>query len=445
MPPIPYCLNIHPGESLAAIREAIESHALAVKARVAPDAPYPLGLRLSAAAAGELAASPAALDAFAGLLARHDLFVTGINGFPYGAFHNTAVKTAVYTPDWSTPERQTYTGRLAAILAALLPEGRTGNISTVPLGYRGSSKVLKFESSKVEKARNCRSGSLPPETSDRPPAQVCARQLAVTALFLDTLLRETGREIVLALEPEPDCLLETTDDAVAWFEDEFLFEGVRWLSASKRRTRDAAEALLRRHIGLCLDTCHFAVAFEDPLTALVRFESACIRVACVQLSAAVRATVSDDSLNRLRAFIDPVYLHQTKIRLPRGRIASLPDLTETTLETARAHSGCELRTHFHVPLFWDGDDALGTTNIDLTPEFFAHVQAHGYPLETETYTFGVLPPALRAPDVVDNLVREHEWVQKKRGPEVCANPSPSIRQVSAPRACPADDRTAGVP
>lgn len=78
--------------------------------------------------------------------------------------------------------------------------------------------------------------------------------------------------------------------------------------------------LLRTYIGLCLDTCHFAVAFEEPLTALIRFESAGIRVARIQLSSAIRATVTDEAPARLADFIDPVYLHQTKIRLPRGRI-----------------------------------------------------------------------------------------------------------------------------
>ena len=400
--PIPYCLNIHPGESLADIRAAIERHALAVKARVAPDVPYPLGLRLAASAAQELA-DPAALEAFRDLLARHDLFVTGINGFPYGTFHNDAVKTAVYQPDWSTSERLTYTARLASILAALLPEGQTGSVSTVPLGYKGATRLAPPP-------------ALPsPSSGLGPPPSLVPRQLAVMAEYLHDLKVRTGREIVLALEPEPDCLLENTDEVIAWFEDELLVEGKNWLTFQGRRTPDEAEALLRTYIGLCLDTCHFAVAFEDPLTALIRFESACIRVARIQLSAAIRTTVTDEALTRLAAFIDPVYLHQTKIRLPRGRIVALPDLTEATLESARQHMGCELRTHFHVPLFYAGDEVLGSTNSELSPEFFAHVHAHGYPLEIETYTFNVLPPAIRPACVVDSLVAEHAWVLERLG------------------------------
>ena len=399
--PIPYCLNIHPGEDLSAVRDAIGTHACAVKARVSPDAPYPLGLRLAAAAANELA-DPAALAAFRDLLAQHDLFVTGINGFPYGTFHNAPVKTAVYQPDWSTPERLAYTGRLATILAALLPEGQTGNISTVPLGYKGQRTG----------ERRPEVGSRRSEVGGQGSGVLFPRQIAVMAEFLHDLKGRTGREIVLALEPEPDCVLEDTGEVVAWFEDELLTEGKRWLTFRNRRTPEEAEALLRTYVGLCLDTCHFAVEFEDPLTALLRLESACIRVARIQLSAAIRTTVGGDALTRLADFIDPVYLHQTKIRLPRGRILSLPDLTKETLETARLHEGCELRTHFHVPLFYEGDGVLGSTHSDLSPEFFAHATAHGYPLEIETYTFNVLPPAIRPEHVVESLIRETEWAER---------------------------------
>ena len=419
---IPYCLNIHPGEDLSAIRDAIEKHACAVKARVSPGAPYPLGLRLAAAAANELA-DPVALEAFRDLLAQHNLFVTGINGFPYGTFHDAAVKTAVYQPDWSTPERLAYTGRLATILAALLSEGQTGNISTVPLGYKGRGKRVIGQWSLGNEQEEGVIGHSSVVSGKReedepwrasvPASRVPVRQIAVMAEFLHDLKCRTGREVVLALEPEPDCVLEDTDEVIAWFEDELLTEGKRWLTFQNRRTPDEAEALLRTYVGLCLDTCHFAIEFEDPLTALRRFESACIRVARIQLSAAIRTTVCDDALKRLADFIDPVYLHQTKIRLPRGRILSLPDLTKETLETARQPEGCELRTHFHVPLFYEGDGVLGSTHTDLTPEFFAHVAAHGYPLEIETYTFNVLPPAIRPADVVDSLVKETEWVLER--------------------------------
>ena len=41
-----YCTNIHPAESWAEVRANLETHVRAVKARVSPDAPFGVGLRL---------------------------------------------------------------------------------------------------------------------------------------------------------------------------------------------------------------------------------------------------------------------------------------------------------------------------------------------------------------------------------------------------------------
>src|SRR5438445_13862961 len=92
-----YCTNIHPGESLAEVRANLGDKVCAVKARVQPDAPFGVGLRLSARAAAELSA-PAALAEFRHFLDERGLYVFTINGFPYGDFHGARVKTNVYLP-----------------------------------------------------------------------------------------------------------------------------------------------------------------------------------------------------------------------------------------------------------------------------------------------------------------------------------------------------------
>jgi hypothetical protein len=217
----------------------------------------------------------------------------------------------------------------------------------------------------------------------------------------------------LAIEPEPDCLLEDTHSTISWFENELLVEARRWLSATKKRSPDEAEALVRRHLGLCFDTCHFALAFEEPLDALTRFENSGISIARIQLSAALHTQVTPKSLEALRAFVEPVYLHQTRIRLPRGKIIYYPDLTPETLADAAQYEGAELRTHFHVPLFWEGNDLLRSTQETLTPDFFKAAEAKRYPMELETYTFDVLPPDLKASSVVENLVKETLWANAK--------------------------------
>ena len=371
---IPYCQNIPPTDTLAEAADSLRTYAHAVKAALSPDAPYPVGLRFSAAAAGELA-KPDSLKAFAALLRDEGFTVSGINGFPHGAFRGRPVKAAAYEPDWSTQDRLSYTCRLAEILAKLLPEGAASSVSTVPLAYR-------FAAGAGEERR-----------------ALATRHAIVAARFLDKLREETGRDICLALEPEPDCLVETAAEAVSWFEDEFLREGRAWLHAPR------AEELLRRHIGICFDTCHFAVNFESPSKAIERLEAAGIRIARVQLSAAVRAGTAPEARAALAGFAEPTYLHQTRCRAAGGRLSYYRDLPEAL---AAAPAG-ELRTHFHVPLCWDGDGALGTTRGDLDAAFFRHVLEKRYPLEIETYTFAVLPPALKTGGVAEQIIRETQW------------------------------------
>ena len=126
-----YCTNIHPGESWPEVRANLERYLVPVRERVAAGRPFGVGLRLSAESARALAA-PDALDELKVFLRAHDLYVFTINGFPYGPFHGRPVKEQVYLPDWLDPERLVYTDQLADVLAALLPDGTEGTISTVP-------------------------------------------------------------------------------------------------------------------------------------------------------------------------------------------------------------------------------------------------------------------------------------------------------------------------
>ena len=129
-----YCTNIHAAEHWADVRAGLAEHLPRIKAAVSPNAPLGVGLRVAASAANSLREAEH-FDALRELLG-NDYYVFTINGFPYGTFHGQRVKDGAYRPDWSEPERLSYTNDLADQLAAILPEGMTGSVSTVPCTFK---------------------------------------------------------------------------------------------------------------------------------------------------------------------------------------------------------------------------------------------------------------------------------------------------------------------
>ena len=367
-----YGLNIHRGETWAEHRDAIRGPAAAVKARVAPGAPFGLGLRLGDDASRELMA-PGCLAEFRDELAAAGMYAFTINGFPFGRFHGTRVKEEVYAPDWQTPARLEYTLRLAQILAALLPEGVEGSISTVPGSYRAW-------------------------ISGEDNVRAMALNLGAAAAALAALRERTGRTIHLGLEPEPDCFIETTAEFLRFFEEELL--------------RGApGEAAVRRHLGVCVDTCHLAIVGEDAAAALAAAGAAGARVSKIQLSAALTALNTPAGRAALSPFAEPVYFHQTRAYDPAGVPAGeWPDLAPALEELPGLAGAAEARVHFHVPLFWAGAGPLGTTRSNLNAEFWRRARAATSHWEIETYTFDVLPAEMRAGGVVPAICGEYAWV-----------------------------------
>lgn len=386
-----YCLNVHPGETWQENLRAIQTHTLAIRNRVAPDQAFGLGLRLSHQAALSLS-NPETLANARAFLREHDLYAFTINGFPYGTFHGAPVKTEVYRPDWTTRERLDYTITLAGILARLLPPETEGSISTVPLAYAGCG------------------------TRANPDWELLSRHLAEWAYSAYLLYQATGKRIHLGLEPEPDCLLETTRDVIRFFEGPLMTVARPHLAGRLNQSQQVAEAVLRSHVGVCVDTCHLAIQYENLAESLTSLAHAGIRISKVQLSAALATAPGPEARSRLREFVDPVYLHQVKGRKGQaaGDTASLrayPDLTEAL---AGGGDDEEWRIHFHVPLYFEGDHILASTATSLDAGFWSVMRrglaAHW---EIETYTFNVLPPALRAGGAESSIAGEYAWVLRQ--------------------------------
>jgi len=383
-----YCTNIHPGESWEEIRANLEHYLPLVKRRVSPDAPFGVGLRLSASAASSLAAAEA-LERFLAFLSEQDLYVFTINGFPYGPFHGRRLKEDVYLPDWRDDARLEYSNRLADLLARLLAAhgDRLGSISTVPGAFKPNART------------------------EESIAQITEHLLRHVA-HLVAIERETGCRIVLALEPEPCCLLETIDETVKFFSDRLYSRAAASrLAALGRLDVRKAEDALRRHLGVCLDLCHAAVEFESPADGMNSLLKAGIPIAKIQVTAGLRIPrVSPDTVEALRRFDDAVYLHQVVERVPEA-LHRYVDI-DAAIASHRWRAGeSEWRVHFHVPVFLAELDGFSSTQGFVREALALQRAAPRSPhLEVETYTWSVLPARARDVPMEEAIARELHWV-----------------------------------
>ncbi|MBX3239067.1 MAG: metabolite traffic protein EboE [Chitinophagaceae bacterium] len=387
-----YCSNIHSGESWADHFENIKKHVPSVKQTLAAGEPFGLGLRLADSASRSLQ-QPSLLQELKEWLHRENIYVFTMNGFPYGNFHNTAVKDQVHAPDWLSRDRADYTIRLAEILAELLPADMEGSISTSPLTYRYWHPENEWDAVFKQATDNL--------------LQV------VNALI--GIREKTGKIIHVDIEPEPDGLLDNGSEFLQWYLHYLLPAGTEYLKQYRGMSSQSAEEAIRTHIQLCYDVCHFAVGYEDHAAMIDEFEKHGIKTGKIQISAALKgrwgntAAEKEKVINAFKNFNEPVYLHQVLAKKSDGELVRYPDMPQAIADSN--HAGVEeWRAHYHVPLFVENYDILQSTQADIkTVLGIQKSKPFTKYLEVETYTWEVLPETMRLP-LVQSISRELKWV-----------------------------------
>jgi hypothetical protein len=385
-----YCTNIHAGENWADHFTALKLNFPEIKKQLSPNAPMGIGLRLSNIASIEILKDNN-LPEFKEWLQLNDAYVFTMNGFPYGGFHNTIVKDHVHSPDWTTNDRLDYTLRLFNILASLLPKDMDGGISTSPLSYKHWFKSdAELSRAKFEATENI---------------------LRVVA-ELNKIKQKTGITLHLDIEPEPDGILETGKEFIEWFENNLLPQGVSFFKNELNIPAAQVENLIKDHVNLCYDVCHFAIGYEPHEAVINELAKKGIKVGKIQISAALKASFDAASrqaiLTEFDKFNESTYLHQVIARLADGSLLRYPDLPEALAATDNAK---EWRAHFHVPVFSKDFGLLQSTQSDIIKVL--HIQGQNPftdHLEVETYTWEVLPDALKIP-LNQSIIRELEWVK----------------------------------
>jgi hypothetical protein len=366
-----YCTNVHRGNSWAETFSSLENDVMEVRKKICPDEPYAIGLRLGADAALELSQSET-LEAFKRWLEEKNAYIFTINGFPYGNFHGQRVKEQVYHPDWTDPERLSYTLSLFTILSTLLPRGSEGSVSTLPASFKEFHPHIL------------------PETA--------YQNILICAEKIESLSIEYGMDLHLGLEPEPLGWFENTPETLVFF-DELL-------------NRADDPEIVRRRIGVNYDCCHLAIEYEDASEGLNALRDAGVRLSKLHISSALRAQPTRENLRTLESYIEEVYLHQVisaKDGEVTGRIKDL-DLA-INQKKQQSMDADEWRIHFHVPLHASPGNGLGDTRKHVTDtlDWLAENPSACRHLEMETYTWEVLPDALRSDNVLEQITKEYHW------------------------------------
>lgn len=385
-----YSTLVHAGDTWGEMKASLEEFVPRVKQRVSPDAPFAVSLRMSAAAVETLSGSARERAELRAFLDAHDLYLYTVNAFPYGPFKGRRVMEDVYEPDWSTEARVKYTIDVAELLAELTPADVDPSIQSAPLAFAANVH------------------------GEADVALLTTNVLRVVA-HLHALERRTRRRVKLALEPEPACYLETTDETIAFFEQRiFSAAGVAELARMARIPLSEAEHVVRRHLGVVFDIGHQTVGFEDITASLTGLVDAGVPIFKLQEAAALRVEeLSEEMLPRLRMFTDTIYLSQSSLRTVDGtrRFLQLGDALDAF---AADPMPAELRTHFHVPVFLSDIGPFRTTRFGVVEALRLHrelpLSDH---LEIETYTWDVLPDSLKTGDIVDYVVRELEFVRSQ--------------------------------
>jgi len=383
-----YSTLVHPGDTWPEMWDSLRKYVPQVKSRVCPDKPFGVSLRISAASAQTLTADAEQRAELKKFLSDNDMYLYTVNAFPYGPFKNTLVKERVYEPDWRSDERAVYTMQVADILAEVSAPDIDPTIQSPPLGFK-------------------------PRVTGPDVVEAFTRQVTRVVAHLVKLKARTGRKVRLALEPEPYCFLETTDEALRYFREHlYAKETVLALSQATGLSSAAAEDALRDHLGMVYDICHQAVEFEDIGQSLQALADAGIPVFKLQEAAAVQVPeVGPAQIEALRRFADTVYLTQTVER--RGdRITRFLNLEDAFAAYERDPGPREWRIHFHVPVFLEDLGEFRTTRFAIEDALRFHKKNKLSPhLEIETYTWDVLPEHLKTGDIVDYVEMELNWVR----------------------------------
>src|SRR5690606_6558522 len=132
---------------------------------------------------------------------------------------------------------------------------------------------------------------------------------------------------------EPDGILETGEEFIQWYEQELMTQAIPAIRERFHADEQTAGEMLRQHVCLCYDVCHFAIGYEPHQDIIRQLQERGIRIGKFQISAALKAAMDrpDSRTAAAEAFAgynEPVYLHQVVARTATGEVIRYRDLPQ---------------------------------------------------------------------------------------------------------------------
>lgn len=385
-----YSTLVHSGDTWAEMNASLREFLPLVKKRISPNEPFAVSLRISADSAKTLSKNASERVSLSEFLKQEDLYVYTVNAFPYGPFKGETVMERVYEPDWTTDARVQYTNSVADILAEISPPSVNPSIQTAPLAFR-------------------------PNVSGEMYIQTFTQNVFRVVKHLLELENRTGRRVKLAIEPEPACYLETTDETVAFFRERiYSHGGIKQLADICGIPLSESEGVVRRYLGIVFDIGHQSVGFENITESLTKIIDAGIPIFKLQEAASLWVeNLTSEKVPSLRRFTQTIYLSQTSLK-QNGQITKFLNLGEALDAFEQNPTASEMRTHFHVPVFLEELGPFRTTRFGVQEALKMHrISPLSDHLEIETYTWDVLPPELKSGDIIEYVSRELEFVRSE--------------------------------
>jgi len=370
---IMYCSNVHPCSSIEGLIKQIEQHIVPIKKARNLDSMM-LGLWFNKQLLENFDCDSDLSGHFFYLLKKHNLTIKTLNAFPQSEFHSKVVKTKVYQPSWSDSERLDYTIKLVDFINVNYSGFASEvSISTVPLGYKASWSEAKHQSA--------------------------ISNLKLLATHLSLTKQQRNIHIRVCLEMEPDCVLETTDEMVSFFQNDL---------------KNSLNNTMLSHLGICFDICHQAVMHEDIKISLAKLIENNIVIGKIQVSNALRFQVSDVELieSLLKQYYLSPYLHQIKIN-SGSNIIGFADLNIANIKKFPVTG--EARIHFHLPINQRQiSDLLQTTQQSIVDTLSYLNNLPSKPdLEVETYTWNIIDSTASTKELNQYLVKELNWLEEQ--------------------------------